>query len=71
MDKKKLILAQLCAGAINSLSKMDSWEDIIQDAIWMMSTGIGGAEDQAKEFERVFKETFGISFDSAPKLNLF
>lgn len=72
MDKKKLILAQLCAEAINSLSNpVDDWEDIIQDAMWMMSAGIGDAEDLAEEFERVFKETFDVSFDDALKLNFF
>lgn len=72
MDKKKLILAQLCAEAIDYMSRtIDDWEDMIQDAMWLMSGGIGDAEDLAEEFDRVFQETFGITFSDAKKLNQF
>lgn len=66
MDKK-LYLAQLAAKAIFSYRN----EDAICDVIWLMNSGIGDAEDQWENFEQIFKDAFGITYNEAQQLNLF
>lgn len=67
MDKNKQILAQLLVEALEVYKNYEAMED----AIWLMSAGIGDAEDRWENFENVFRETFGISYEDAKHLNLF
>lgn len=66
MDKK-LYLAQLAAKAMSCYSD----EDVVCDSLWLMNGGISGPEEQWENFLKVFKDTFGISYDEAKQLNLF
>ncbi len=67
MNKKKKILAQLFIEALNVYGNYDAMED----AIWLISDGIGDAEDRWEKFKEVFKETFGVSYEEAKELDLF
>lgn len=64
---KKMYLAQLAAEAISHYDN----EDCICDALWLMNGGLGGAEEEWENFNQIFKDAFGITYDEAKQLNLF
>lgn len=64
---KKKVLAQLFAEALSVYGNHEA----IEDAVWILSGGIGDIEDQWDNFYKTFKEIFGISYQEARELNLF
>ncbi len=69
MDKKKLVFAQLCADAIEKY--IEIYPERADDALWIMSGGVGDAEEHYENLEKMFGEVIGIAFSEAEKLNEF
>ena len=66
LQQKKRVLATLFMDGFQMLA--DQCPDAIEDAVWLMSDGVGDVEDAWDMFYAIFEEVFGISFEDAEHL---